>query len=72
MKSIGICLGLLLVVLAPDLASADVNCNQVRRYAKTGRTPQDIAETMIIDVDVVKKCLESVEAAKPTPAVEKK
>ena len=33
-----------------------VNCDQVRRYLSTGRSVDDVAETMIISVDEVKKC----------------
>ena len=39
---------------APALAG--VNCNQVKKYLDTGRTPQDVADTMVISVDDVKKC----------------
>ena len=50
-------------------AIAGVNCDQVRRYAQTGRTPDDIAESMIVDVSEVKKCLEGdKKEAAPTPA----
>lgn len=54
-------------------ALAEVNCEQVRRYAKTGRTEQDIAETMVIDVETVKKCLQGGDAGTtaPTPAAKK-
>ncbi len=47
-----------------------INCDQVRRYLATGRTAEDIAESMIVDVSEVKKC-EAAPAAKegaPTPA----
>jgi hypothetical protein len=46
-------------------ASAQVNCDQVKRYAQTGRTAEQIADTMIADVDAVKKCLEGAEKAPP-------
>jgi hypothetical protein len=50
-------------------AIAGVNCEQVRRYAQTGRTPEDIAESMIVDVSEVKKCLAGgAKEAAPTPA----
>jgi len=46
----------------------EINCNQVRRYAQTGRSAEDISETMIIPLDQVKKCLESEgQAPNPTP-----
>lgn len=44
-----------LPVLMPSSASA-VNCDQVRRYLSTGRSVDDVAETMVINVDDVKKC----------------
>jgi len=57
-------------------AFAGVNCDQVRRYTQTGRTPEDIAESMIVDVSEVKKCLAAdAKDAAPTPVpkdVEKK
>jgi len=50
-------------------AFAGVNCDQVRRYAQTGRTPEDIAESMIVDIGEVKKCLDAgAKEAAPTPA----
>lgn len=64
--------GIICVVLAGmslvsfvEIASAEVNCNQVRLYAKTGRSEQDIAETMIVDVEEVRKCLKEQPAAPP-------
>jgi len=57
------------VVLGFAGTSAAVNCEQVRRYAKTGRSVDDIAESMIVDKSEVKKCLEGGEKdAAPTPA----
>ena len=44
-----------------------INCEQVRRYAQTGRSEDDIAETMVVDVAEVKKCLQKGEEAKPAP-----
>ncbi|HUI25996.1 MAG TPA: hypothetical protein VL403_07900 [Candidatus Kryptonia bacterium] len=44
-----------LVIAMPYPASA-VNCDQVRRYLSTGRSVEDVAETMIVSVDDVKKC----------------
>lgn len=50
-------------------AWAEVNCNQVRRYAETGRSAQDISETMIVPLEEVQKCLKSEgQEAAPTPA----
>jgi hypothetical protein len=44
------------VVNAPSMAAAVVNCDQVRLYLSTGRSVDDVAETMILSVDEVKKC----------------
>lgn len=52
-------------------ARAEVNCNQVRRYAETGRSAQDISETMIVPLEEVQKCLKSEgQQAAPTPAAQ--
>jgi hypothetical protein len=37
-------------------AHAAVNCDQVNKYLKTGRTPQDVADTMVVPIDDIKKC----------------
>ena len=50
------------VTLLAGGAQAAVNCEQVKRYAQTGRTAEEIAETMIADEGEVKKCLEGVKA----------
>ncbi len=51
-------------------AALAVNCDQVRRYAKTGRTAQEISETMVVDQAEIQKCLDepAKEPAAPTPA----
>ena len=49
-------------------ANAGVNCDQVKKYLKTGRTPQDVADTMVIPVDDVKKCQGEAGAAAPAAA----
>lgn len=46
-------------VLVGASAAPAINCEQVKRYAATGRTVESIAETMIVDVEEVKKCLET-------------
>jgi hypothetical protein len=64
---LGLTIGTLLLGAVDAMAA--VNCEQVRRYAQTGRTPEDIAESMIVDVSEVKKCLETGNKdAAPTPA----
>lgn len=45
------------VLLAASTASA-INCDQARKAAATGRTVDEIAETMIADPAEVKKCLD--------------
>jgi hypothetical protein len=55
-------------LLACASQASAINCEQVKRYLTTGRTVEQIAETMIVSVDEVKKCAEAVEkekAAKP-------
>jgi hypothetical protein len=66
---LGLTIGCTLLLGAVE-ARAGVNCEQVRRYAKTGRTADDIADSMIVDVGEVKKCLEAgdKDAGAPTPA----
>ena len=41
--------------LMPTVALA-VNCDQVRRYLASGRSAQDVADSMIIDIKDVQKC----------------
>ena len=62
-RNLGIALGVAAMTLAATTAFAGVNCNQVKKYLGTGRTPQDIAETMVISIDDVKKCQEGGDAA---------
>ncbi|HVN83984.1 MAG TPA: hypothetical protein VMW17_03970 [Candidatus Binatia bacterium] len=70
----GILAGFVLVMARP---AAAVNCEQVRRYLSTGRSVEDVADTMIIGVDDVKKCQEGdaggdkKAAAKPDAKPEK-
>jgi hypothetical protein len=39
-----------------------VNCKQVLKYLQTGRSVSDVAETMVISEDDVKKCQEQAAA----------
>ena len=74
MKRIAQTLFVCAIVLAAREASA-VNCEQVRKYLATGRTADQIAESMIIDVEEVKKCQEAAPAQAPgktPPAAETK
>ena len=68
MKRVVLGLTISTLLLGAGDAIAGINCEQVRRYTQTGRTPEDIAESMIVDVSEVKKCLETGnKAAAPTP-----
>ena len=46
----------LLILAAATPGYSQVNCGIVNKDLKMGRTPQDIAERMMISVDDVKKC----------------
>ena len=48
--------GLLLLVGAAPSFSSDVNCGIVMKSVKMGRSPQDIADTMMISTADVEKC----------------
>ncbi len=43
-------------VIAASYPASAVNCDQVRRYLSTGRSVEDVADTMIISPEEVKKC----------------
>jgi hypothetical protein len=56
-------------------AAQGVNCDQVRRYLQTGRSAEDVSETMMINLDDVKKCQQGASGQQqgaqtpaPTPA----
>jgi hypothetical protein len=71
MKALVVTLTVGFVVVGSSLSASAINCEQVRKYLKTGRSAEDIAETMIVDVDEVKKC--AAEPAKdPTAAAAEK
>ena len=54
----------LMLAASASLAGA-VNCKQVNKYLQTGRSVKDVAETMVIGEDEVKKCQEEAgDAAK--------
>lgn len=58
--------GTVLIAVALTAAeAAAVNCAQVNRYLATGRTTQDVAETMVVAEEDVKKC--QAEAATTAP-----
>jgi predicted transposase YdaD len=65
--TLSILVGSALVAGAVSPAAA-INCEQVRRYLATGRTVDQIAEQMIVDVEEVKKCAAEAPAATPAAA----
>jgi len=69
MKKVLLALTVGFILAQLSTAALAVNCDQVRRYAKTGRTAQEISETMVVDVGEVQKCLdEPAKDQAPTPA----
>lgn len=67
-RQISIALAALAAWTMPAPAAA-VNCNQVNKYLGTGRSVQDVSETMIIPEEEVKKCQqEGAGAAAGSPA----
>jgi hypothetical protein len=40
-------------------ALAGVNCGLIKKDIEMGRTPEDIAERMVIPVEEVRKCMEA-------------
>jgi hypothetical protein len=65
---LGLALGF--VLGGTSLPAAAVNCKAVNKMLKTGRTPQDLADTMVVDVGEIEKCKEEAEKAggEATPA----
>lgn len=61
----GLVTGLVLFMPAP---AAAVNCKFVLKNLSTGRTVEQVAETMMIDVDDVKECQAEEEAKKAADA----
>ena len=60
---LGLGVAVLLTIAGAGTASA-VNCKQVNKYLDTGRSVSDVAETMVISEDDVKKC-QAEKAAEP-------
>jgi hypothetical protein len=48
----------ILVLGAASALAGSVNCGIVKKDLAMGRTPEDIAERMVISVEEVKKCAE--------------
>jgi hypothetical protein len=57
-----------------SLPAAAINCKAVNKMLKMGRTPQELSETMVVDVSEIEKCKEEAEKAggEATPAAEQK
>ena len=51
-----------LVLGGAGWSAAAVNCKQVNKYLQTGRSVKDVAETMVIGEDEVKKCQDEAAA----------
>ena len=65
MKRMLVVLGMAVVLGSAGLSYAEgVNCKQVNKYLQTGRSTKDVAETMVVAEDDVKKC----QAEAPAPA----
>lgn len=56
-STLTITLGFVLLMSAG--AAQAINCDQVKRYLSTGRTVEQIADTMIVPVEEVQKCVDS-------------
>jgi len=63
-RSIALIGAAMLLASASAGQAGKVNCKQVLKYLDTGRSAKDIAETMVIEEDEVKKCQEEAAAAK--------
>jgi len=62
-------LGAALLLATASVSGADgVNWKQVNKYLQTGRSVSDVAETMVIGEDDVKKCQEEAAAQKAAGA----
>jgi len=67
LRILGLAIGVLLA--SAGISAADtVNCKQVNKYLSTGRSTSDVAETMVIPEDDVKKCQEEAAQQKPADA----
>jgi hypothetical protein len=68
MKRNMLALGVAVLLTTAGLGTASaVNCKQVNKYLETGRSVSDVAETMVISEDDVKKCQAEKAAAPATP-----
>jgi len=64
----GFAAGSLLAASVTVSFAQSVNCALVNKNLQSGRTEQEVAETMVISVDDVKKCKEMKKDAAPAAA----
>jgi len=58
-------LGMILIAgLAGPSWAGDIQCNRILKYLSTGRSPSEVAETMVISEDDVIACKEEADAKK--------
>lgn len=62
--------GLLVLGFAMPGLAADIQCKRILKNLSTGRTPEQVAETMVISVDDVIACQEEAEEAAEDTAKE--
>lgn len=63
--------GVLLIVGFAGMSSAgEIQCNRILKYLSTGRSPSEVAETMVISEDDVLACKEEAEAQEAEKAAE--
>lgn len=53
---------LMIAGLSGAASAAEIQCKRILKYLSTGRSPSDIAETMVISEDDVLACQEEAEA----------
>jgi hypothetical protein len=64
-------MGLVLLLGTAGTGLAAVNCKQVKKYLDTGRSVKDVAETMVVSEDDVKKCQEDTGSDAPKGGTQK-
>ena len=53
---------LMIAGLSGAASAAEIQCKRILKYLSTGRSPSDIAETMVVSEDDVLACQEEAEA----------
>jgi hypothetical protein len=67
MKLATLLLGALMILGTANVSFAEaIQCKRILKYLSTGRSPSDVAETMVISEDEVIACQEEAEAEKAT------